>query len=123
MELREILKKAVWDGMDDRCVEPCWAATNTDTIRGCGCVGNAADAILSALDKAGLVVVPREPTEEMTSLGWDQALREAYAAGLERAAEIADEAIIIAVEVHGNFPKGAACSELAAAIRAEKEVG
>ena len=45
-----------------------------------------------------------------------------YNAGLERAAEIADEAIIVAVEVHGNFPKGAACSELAAAIRAEKEV-
>jgi len=52
-----------------------------------------------------------------------QALREAYTAGLERAARIADEAIIVAVEVHGDFAKGAACSELAAAIRAEKEVG
>lgn len=72
MELREILKKAVWDGMDARCVEPCWAATNTDTIRGCGCMDKAADAILSALDAAGLVVVPREPTEEMISAGEDR---------------------------------------------------
>lgn len=65
MNVRELLKTAVWDGMDSRCSDPCWADTNSDTIRGCGCMDKAADAIIAALDAAGLVVVPREPTEEM----------------------------------------------------------
>ena len=65
MELCDLLKTAVWDGMDSRCSEPCWADTNSDTIRGCGCMDKAADAILAALDAAGLVVVPWEPTIPM----------------------------------------------------------
>ena len=77
-ELRALLAQAVWDAMDERCTDPCFSQNNQDCLVGCGCIKDASDAILAALDGAGLptdalvavlkgdaVIVPKEETDEM----------------------------------------------------------
>ena len=81
-ELRALLAQAVWDAMDERCTDPCFSQNNQDYLVGCGCIKDASDAILAALDGAGLptealvavlkgeaVIVPKEPTNRMMALG------------------------------------------------------
>lgn len=65
VDLRELLARALWSGLPrlyDEMPRP-GSALAEEHIR----CNEGSDAILSALDAAGLVVVPREPTDVMAS--------------------------------------------------------
>jgi len=65
--LREMLAQIIWNEMDGYCTEPCFSHANRDTLGGCGCINDAAAAVLSALDAAGLRVMPPIPTAEIAN--------------------------------------------------------
>jgi len=65
---RERLRSAIWSKMDRICTEPCWT-DKPSIMAGCVCISDAADAIIASDEAAGLVVVPKEPTDEMIDRG------------------------------------------------------
>lgn len=72
--IRETIARAIYDDANPSYrhdgygeVMPCWAAARRERKSS---YRKSADAVLRALDAAGLVVVPRDPTEAMMNAGY-----------------------------------------------------